>query len=110
MADPDTGRFGTPGSDAPGTAEERAESKALMEALAARKDALGAAAQLPIEDRALSERILGEARRRSEQISASRNPVASGRVASQGERIPAWLWIAWAVAIAGTVAAYFWLT
>lgn len=109
MADPDTGRFAAADSTAPGTPAERTESKLLMEALAARKDALGGSAQLPAEDRALSERILGEAKRRSEQLSASRNPAASSRTLAQGERIPVWLYLAWAVAIGATVAAWWWL-
>lgn len=97
----DTGRFG-----ATGTPEERRESKALMQALAERKDALGATAQLPAEDRALSERILGEARRRSEQISASSNPAASTQTTRATERVPWWLWLAWLVAIIGSVIAF----
>ena len=98
---PDTGRFG-----ATGTPAERQESKVLMEALNARKAALGADAQLPPEDRALTERILGEARRRSEQISASRNPAASSGTTAQAEGVPWWIWVAWVVAIAATVVAF----
>ena len=97
----DTDRFGMDG-----TPDERRQSKVLMEALATRKDALGAAAQLPAQDHALSERILGEARRRSEQISASDNPAISSRAMAQSERVSWWIWVAWAVAIAGTVLAF----
>ena len=109
MADPDTGRFAAADSPAPGTPEERRDSQVLMEALAARKDTLSGSAQLPPEDRALSERILGEARRRSQLISAGRNPAASTRSYAQGERIPVWLYLAWAVAIGATLAAWWWL-
>ena len=97
----DTDRFG-----ATGTPAERQESKVLMEALTARKAELGADAQLPSEDRALTERILGEARRRSEQISASRNPVASSSTTVQAEGVPWWIWVAWGVALAATFAAF----
>jgi hypothetical protein len=109
MADPDTGRFAAADSYAPATPDERRESQVLMEALAARKDALGGSAQLPPEDRALSERILAEARRRSEQLSLSRNPETAVRTSVQDERIPVWLYLAWAVAIGATVAAWWWL-
>lgn len=96
-----------PGSDQhPGSPEHRA-SQVLMDALAARKAALGGAAQLPAEDKALSERILGEARRRSEQISASRNPAASSQTLAQQERIPWWIVAAWIVAIIATVAGFY---
>lgn len=98
---PDTGRFG-----AAGTSDERRDSKALMEALAQRKDALGAAAHLPPEDHALSDRILGEARRRSEQISASRNPAASTHIPKAAERIPLWIYAAWIVALIGSFLAF----
>lgn len=98
---PDTGRFG-----ATGTPDERRDSKALMEVLAERKDALGASAQLPSEDHALSERILGEAKRRSEQISASRNPAASTHIPKAAERIPVWIYAAWIVAIVGSILAF----
>jgi hypothetical protein len=95
-----------PGSDQhPGSPEHHA-SQVLMDALAARKEALGGAAQLPPEDRALSERILGEARRRSEQISASRNPAASSQTLAQQERIPWWILVAWILAIIATVIAF----
>ncbi len=100
----DTERFGETG-----TPEERRASRVLMDALAARRADLGGAAGLP-EDRALSERILDEARRRSELISGSRNPAASSRTISQGERIPWWLWLAWVVAIGGAVAAFFYFS
>jgi len=100
-ATPDTGRFG-----ATGTPDERRDSKALMEALAQRKDTLGAAAQLPAHDHALSERILGEAKRRSEQISASRNPAASTHIPKAAERIPWWIYAAWVVAIVVSIFAF----
>lgn len=100
-AAPDTGRFGVAG-----TPDERRDSKALMEALAERKDSLGAASQLPAEDHALSDRILGEARRRSEQISASRNPAASTHIPKAAERIPWWIYVAWVVAIVGSILAF----
>ena len=97
----DTDRFGKTGTSA-----ERQESKVLMDALAARKAELGADAQLPPTDHALSERILGEARRRSEQISASRNPVVSSGTSAQAEKVPLWIWLAWIVALAATAAAF----
>jgi hypothetical protein len=89
-----------------GTAEERRDSQTLMAALAQRKELLGAASQLPAEDQALSEHILGEARRRSEQISASRNPAASTHSPKASESIPVWLYVAWVVAIVGSVLAF----
>ena len=98
---PDTGRFGVTG-----TPDERRDSKVLMDALAQRKEALGAAAQLPPDDHVLSERILGEAKRRSEQISASRNPAASTHIPKAAERIPMWIYAAWIVAIGGSILAF----
>jgi hypothetical protein len=89
-----------------GTAEEQRDSQILMTALAQRKELLGATSQLPAEDRALSERILGEARRRSEQISASRNPAASTHSPKAPEGIPVWIYVAWVVAIVGSVLAF----
>ena len=109
-ATPDTGRFGVPGSSAPGTPAERKDSKVLMDALAARKDVLGAAAQIPAEDRVLSERILDEARQRSEQISAGRNNAATSRTIARNERIPPWLWLAWGVAIVAAIIAFAYFT
>ncbi len=96
--------LGNDGND--GTAAERRDSKTLMAALTQRKDVLGAAAQLPPEDHALSERILGEARRRSEQISASRNPAASTHIAPVSEGIAWWIYAAWGVAILASILAF----
>ncbi len=107
MGEPvDTDRFGA--RDAPdlGTPAERHESKVLMDALAQRKDQLGAAAMIPSNDQALAERILGEARRRSEQISASRNQATSSRTLAQRERIPWWLIALWVVFIILVIAAF----
>jgi hypothetical protein len=102
----DTDRFGAIDSPGLGTPKERHESKVLMDALAQRKGQLGAAAQIPANDQALSERILGEARRRSEQISASRNPAASSRTLAQREKIPWWLFALWIFAALATVAVF----
>lgn len=89
---------GAPGDDA-----SRRDSRLLYEALKQRKDDLKGETALP-EDRALSEKILAEARTRSAQISASRGGTGHpAQAVSAG--IPAWLWLAWIVAIAAVVLA-----
>ena len=51
---------------------ERRDSRVLVDALHSRRDQLDGASQIPAKDAKLSEQILGEARKRSAQISASR--------------------------------------
>ena len=86
--------------------DERA-SRVLMDALAARRERLDGAAGLAEADvRAVSGRILGEARRRSEQISAK--SAVSARLPGRGPGIPAWLVLAWIAALA-LVGVLWWL-
>ncbi|MBA3710469.1 MAG: hypothetical protein H0W83_16820 [Planctomycetes bacterium] len=82
---------------------EGTDSRLIYRALSERRDRLGAASDLP-QDKALSEKILAEARSRSAQISASRK--VSGPVAVVTPGIPWWLWLGWIVAIAAVVAAF----
>ena len=82
---------------------ESKDSRLLYDALRARRDQLKAETSLP-EDKALSEKILAEARTRSAQISASRGGT-SHRVPVVTAGIPWWIWAGWVIAIAGVVAA-----
>ncbi len=91
----------------PSDADERA-SALIRDALHARRDHLSGSAQLPAEDRQLSERILGEARRRSAEITAA-GPgpgPSSSRRSSATERVPWWLWLGWIAAIAAVALAF----
>ena len=81
--------------------EEQRASRVLARALGERSSTLGGGG-LPAEDRAISERILAEARVRSARI-AGEQMVADVTVSPA---IPWWLWLAWAVAIVGAVAAW----
>ncbi len=83
---------------------EGKDSRLLYEALRQRKDQLKAEASLPV-DKALTEKILAEARTRSAHISASRGG-ASTRAPVVSAGIPIWLWIAWILAIAGVIVAF----
>lgn len=83
---------------------ESKDSRLLYEALKQRKDQLKGETSLP-EDKALTEKILAEARTRSAHISASRGG-ASTRAPVVSAGIPIWLWVAWALAIAGVVVAF----
>ena len=85
---------------------ERRDSKVIYEALKRRRDDIGGAAEIPAEDKQLSERILNAARTRSTQLSGARASAVSGRPASTGAPIPWWLIVAWIVAIAGVAAAW----
>jgi hypothetical protein len=82
---------------------EGTDSRLLYRTLTERRARLGAASELP-QDKALSEKILAEARSRSAQISASRK--VSGPVVAVSPGIPWWLWAGWVVAIAGVLAVY----
>ncbi len=87
---------------------ERRDSKIIYEALKRRRDEVGGGAEIPAEDKQLSERILRQARTRSAQISASRATAGSGRQAT-GAPIPWWLIVAWIVAIAGVATLWMWM-
>ena len=87
-------------------AAERHESRVLIDALHSRRGLLGGASQIPARDAKLSEQILGEARKRSAQISASRQASISQALTPPTKPIPWWLWLAWAVAIAAVALAF----
>ena len=90
----------------PTESDDQRASRVLMDALAARRDRLdGAAGLAEAEVRAVSGRILGEARRRSEQISAK--SAVSARLPGRGAKIPAWLVMAWILAL-GLVLTLWW--
>jgi hypothetical protein len=76
----------------------RKDSQLIYDALRERRDDLKTEKSLP-EDRALSEKILAEARTRSAQISASRGG-SSHRAQAVAAGIPWWLIVAWIIAIA----------
>jgi hypothetical protein len=82
---------------------ERKDSRLLYDALRERRDQIKTETSLP-EDRALSEKILAEARTRSAQISASRGGT-SHRIPAASAGIPWWIWVGWVIAIAGVVVA-----
>ncbi len=87
---------------------ERKDSRLIYQALRDRKDALGAEAAIPAEDKSLTERILTEARTRSAEISATRG--GSGHRAQPLSRaIPWWMLLAWLAAIAAVLAGYHYL-
>ena len=85
---------------------ERRESRVLVDALRTRRDQIDGASQIPAKDVKLSEQILGEARKRSAQISASRQASISQALTPPAKPIPWWLWLAWILAIAGVVSAF----
>ena len=85
---------------------ERRESRVLIDALRSRREQLSGSSQIPARDTKLSEQILGEARKRSAQISASRQASISQALTPPTKPIPWWLWLAWVLAIAGVVAAF----
>jgi hypothetical protein len=85
---------------------ERRDSRVLFDALQSRRDEIGGAAQIPARDAKLSEQILGEARKRSAHIKASRQASISQALHPPSRPIPAWLWFAWLLAVAGVVAAF----
>ena len=85
---------------------ERRESRILIDALHHRRGQLDGASQIPVRDTKLSEQILGEARKRSAQISASRQASISQALTPPTKPRPWWLWLAWAVAIAAVASAF----
>lgn len=95
---------------AEGQADERRASASLAQALVERRALLGGEAAIPDEDKPLSERILDEARCRSEHISLGRSgSSASQRMGESGAAIPWWLWLAWGIALVAVIAAIKWL-
>lgn len=88
---------------------ERRESRVLVDALRNRREQIDGASQIPAKDAKLSEQILGEARKRSAQISASRQASISQALNPPSRPIPWWLWLAWILAIAGVVVAFMYL-
>ena len=97
--------YATVDSEAKDDAERR-ESRVLLDALTSRRDQLGGVAQIPAHDQKLSEQILAEAKKRSAQISASRQQSVSQSLQPPTRPIPWWLWVAWIVAVAGVVIAF----
>jgi hypothetical protein len=85
---------------------ERSDSKLLYQALNERRGELSGSAHIPAEDKGLSEKIMAQARSRSEQISRSRMNSSSNRLSKSGRPIPWWLIFAWLLAL-GAVVAYF---
>ena len=88
-------------------AAERHDSKAIYGALKRHAPTVGGEAQLPAEDRELSERILAQARSRSAEVAAARRS-ASTRLQAAGAPIPWWVVLGWLLAIVGLVAAWRW--
>ena len=104
MGTPRDDLFATVDREAKDDAERR-ESRVLFDALANRRDLIGGVNQIPAKDEKLSEQILGEARKRSAEIRASRQ--STGQAAQAAVRpIPWWLWLAWIAAIAAVVAGF----
>jgi hypothetical protein len=85
---------------------ERRESRVLYDALRSRRSDLGGMSHIPAKDHKLTEQILGEARKRSAQISASRQSSISQTLQPPARPIPLWLWVAWLIAITGVVIAF----
>lgn len=88
---------------------ERRASRVLVDVLRSRRDQLDGASQIPAKDVKLSEQILGEARKRSAQISASRQASISQALTPPAKPIPWWLWLGWILAIAAVVVAFSYL-
>ncbi len=94
----------------PDSEDDDRASATLRQALAQRRDALGAASGLPMDDKALTERILGEARRRSETISLKQQVAgSSARQGAQSQGIPWWLNLAWILAVILVIIAWVYL-
>ncbi len=92
--------------------QEAKDSKLILAALVARRNELGAAAQIP-NDPKLSEQILAEARTRSTELHRDQTigaAVSNRAAVAEGHGIPWWLWLAWIGAIAAAVTAFkYWL-
>lgn len=84
---------------------EKRDSRILYQALSRNREALGGQAAVPADDGHLSQKILSEARSRSAEIAATQRK-ASARHAVSGAPIPWWLWLAWTLAIAALIAAF----
>jgi len=97
------------GADADGASEaDQRDSQLIYEALRRHKDALAGEAQIPGDDRVLSERILAQARTRSAEIRGASRPSTS-RHPGTGRPLPLWLIVAWIVVTAGLVLAWVYL-
>jgi hypothetical protein len=85
---------------------ERRESRVLLQALSERRGQIGALAQIPADDRRLSEQILAQARSRSAEIRAAQQgsgaPPGAPLVSTP---ISWWLWAGWIIAILAIVLA-----
>ena len=89
---------------------EKADSRTLLRTLEERRGQLGGATAIPADDATLTERILHEARSRSEQLRRERSGLPlSGRHEPPSAGIPWWLVALWVAAIAAVIAAWRWL-
>jgi hypothetical protein len=92
--------------------QENQDSKVLFDTLRERREALGGASALPEDDPQLNESIRQAATRRSRELRGSTGGRRSTAVLvgmKPSEPIPAWLWLAWAVAILAAGFLLFWL-
>ncbi len=88
--------------------KEQHASQVLYDTLRRHRETLAGAAKMPTQDPALSERILSEARNRSAEIRAAQRPPGT-RPGLRGRPLPKWLLLAWVIAIAAFLAAWYWL-
>jgi hypothetical protein len=96
-------------AEAANPAEER-DSRVLVEALRAHRDAVGGVAAVPANDQRLSEAVMAEARTRSAQLRGAAAQF-SNRVGSQPARsVPAWLWLAWLAVIIAAIGVWLYLS
>lgn len=84
---------------------ESADSKMIYDALRDGAGRLGAVAEIPAEDRRLSESIHEAASRRSHELRTGQSYTSSVLDMQRARPVPLWLWIAWGVAILGAVLA-----
>ena len=80
---------------------ESADSKMIYDALREGAGRLGAAAEIPAEDRRLSESIHEAASRRSHELRTGQGYTSSVLDMQRARPVPLWLWIAWIVVIVG---------
>lgn len=92
-------------ADEAGASEaDKRDSQLIYDALRRHKGVLAGESRLPAEDRALSDRILNQARNRSAEIRAARSP--SSRHLTTGTPLPWWLILAWVLVAVGMAAAW----